>query len=217
MHQSSRMEASSEWTPSEKEEEKKLFGVMSAGQARYVREWISGKHHSRSECYAAAMKRDPKASKKALASLAQRMHTNEKVQAGIAFLTHKANTEALLSMEEKRRVLAGIVRAHSPRDRKVNPENPLREYPLLDAIRLDNVMSGETREEGGAQISIGVILQNLKSAPLVQAEKVQEELPIPNASGGFGRIPGRLQAGELLEREEEPGEERSSSRPGPFA
>jgi hypothetical protein len=183
------MKERKEWTTQEREEEKMLFGRLSPGQRRYVLEWISGEHQSRSECYAKAFKREPDRSKKALASMAQRTHTNEKVQAAIAFLTHRHNKEALLTMEEKRAYLAGIVRAHSPLGRKLNPSDPLRAYPLLEAIKLDNLMSGDQDPEGSQKISIGVILSNLESSPIVP-ERPQKALPIPNASGGFGRLPG---------------------------
>jgi len=176
-----------EWTTTEREEEKRLFQALSPGQRRYVQEWIGGENQSRSDCYKKAFKREDGRSIKALASMAQRTHVNPKVQSAIAFLTHRQNTEALLSMEEKRAYLAGIVRSHSPLGRKLNPSDPLRDYPLLDAIKLDNVMSGEVKEEG-TKISIGLILANLEGAPIVPRE-ARRALPIPNASGGFGRLP----------------------------
>jgi hypothetical protein len=146
--------------------------------------------------------------------MAQRTHSNEKVQSAIAFLTHRQNTEALLTREEKRAYLAGIVRAHSPLGRKLNPSDPLRDYPLLEAIKLDNLMSGDQPEEG-AKVSIGLILANLEGSPMVPGQAVKA-LPIPNASGGYGRLAGSLDP--VLADED--GDEESPQRVrqnGPFA
>ena len=62
------------------------------------------------------------------------------------------------------------------------------EHDALIALRMDNAMAGHNAPtEITGEITLGTILKDLRSTPLVDPRR-EAPLPIPAASGGFGKL-----------------------------
>ena len=204
------MQTDNETVSQPEDREKEVFGKLTASQARYVRLWIQG-GKGKADCYREAYRGGKGPITGSIRSCACSTHRKPKVQAAIHFLCSKENKSAVLTRQEKREFLAHIVRAHTPQMRAIEPGSPYLKHDPIVALTRDNEMAGHNvPTEITGDVTIGAILADLRSSPMVNEGQELPKLVQPHNGDPKPVQPSRVPALERFKRVPQPKEDPDS-------